>query len=237
MSVRAGRLAWIGVALQPVGIVLVLIAHGLLVEPSPPRPEGPMLLQLGLLAVAGLVPVAVQGVRTGGGIAELAGRLLGWGFAQSGAGIATALLVGLVAGHEWSTEALFSGVAGVLAAAVVLVCCVLWIGALMLVAALRIRREDGSRHPVGALVLGGAGVSLVSALVLGVAAVGLGSGPGRGAVSVLTWAFLVEGAPGWVIVARVGGVGVVLGLLAAVAGTVLAVRRRSPERASPGADG
>lgn len=238
------RFAWWGVALQPVGVVLVLVAHGMFVDPAPREPEEPMLLLIGALAVAGLVPVVVQGWRVGG-LGAVAGRLLGWGFVQSFVGIGTALLVRVVAGMEWSQVAMFAAAAGVLAAGLWLVLFVVWFGATLLLGATGAAREDGGRLSAPALIVGGTGLALLSSLVLAVAAsVADGPGGGRGGVAlaeVLLWSSQVDGPAAWA--ARLGGAGVLLGLLGVVggvAGLLLHGRARAgaePEGSAGGSDG
>lgn len=236
--------AWWGVALQPVGVVLVLVAHGMVVDPAPRGPEDPMLLLIGALAVAGLVPVVVQGRRVGG-LGAVAGRVLGWGLVQSLVGIATALLVRVVAGPEWSNVAIFAAAAGVLAAGVWLVLCVGWVGVRLLIVAAGGVRDDAGRPSALAVVVGGTGLALLSSLVLAVAAsVADGPGGGRGGVAlaeVLLWSSQVDGPAAWA--ARLGGAGVLLGLLGVVggvAGLLLHGRARAgaePEGSAGGGDG
>lgn len=213
------RFAWWGVAVQPVGVVLVLVAHGMFVDPAPRGPEEPMLLLIGALAVAGLVPVVVQGRRVGS-FGAVAGRVLGWGFVQSFVGMATALLVRLVAGPQWSEVALFAAMGGVLATGLWLVLCVGWMGVRLLIVAAGGVRDDGGRLSALTVVVGGTGLALLSSLVLAVASsVADGPGGGRGGVAlaeVLVWSSGVDGPVAWA--ARLGGAGVLLGLLGVVGG-------------------
>lgn len=216
---------------QPLGILVILIANGLLVRADPPRTEWPMLVPIGALAVIGLIPVLVQRARTGG-FGQIAGGLLAWGFAQSGAGIVAALVARLIGGQDWAQEALFGALAGMLAAFALTVGAVLWFAGVMLVVALREARAANGRSRWAAVAIGaGVSIALLGALALGTGGALAETTPtgGRRLMQVIAWsawAFTTDETGAWVWVARVGAVLCGAGLLAGIAGTVaFAVRR------------
>lgn len=227
---RNRRLAWAGVLAQPLGIFVVLIANGLLVRPDPPRPEWPMLVPIGALAVIGLIPVFVGRARAGG-LGEITGGLLAWGFAQSGAGIVAALVVRLIGGQDWAQEALFGALAGVLAAFALVVGTVLWSAGVMLVVALReARTANGWSRWAVVMISAGVSIALLGSLVLGTGGALAETTPtgGRRLTQVIAWsiwAFTTDETGVWVWGARVGAVLSGAGSLAGIAGTVVLAAR------------
>lgn len=230
---RRSGLVWLGVAVQPAGVGLALVADGMFVDPYPldtPR-SGMVMLAL---ALAGLVPVVVQGVRVGG-LAAVTGRVFGWGFAQAAAGILATAMVRAVAGPEWAEVASFSATIGTLVLGLLVVAWVVGFAVTMLYAGLRLWWDSGRAPGAGVLAFGGCGAFLLSMVVLS----GLrssGGGSGRHdvfrIVEMLEWAFAVDGPTAIVLVVRLAGVGVVGGLLAMLVSLVQAVREnRSASRA------
>jgi hypothetical protein len=218
-------------------VLVILIANGMLVDPEPPPTEWPMLLPIGVLAVLGLLPVLVQRARSGG-LGEIALGLVTWGFAQSGIGLVAALLVRVLAGQEWMLVAMFSVLAGILAAAALMVLALLWAAGMMLALPVREWRvAHGLDRWVRVLLSAGLGGALLGSLALGlgVAAVDGAPDPRRGLVSltgVLTWSFATEEAGAGVWAARVGAVLVMGGLLMVLGGIVMLLRGSRRQRAA-----